>query len=87
MDRGEANGIEELAARLPGEYTEGGGSVWRAECCQPNIAWLFREHLSRSRERVHVRGFALVRSHPCRSIALDVLDRFEALASSQLDIL
>ena len=47
----------------------------------------FAERLGGDGERVHVGGLALIGRHAGRGVALDVLDRAQALAHRELDVL
>ena len=87
MGRRRARGIEELAACGAREGAEGHGRVGHAEGGEADCGQGLVEGRGRDAERVHVRGLALVGRHAGRGVALDVLDRAEALAHGELHIL
>ena len=87
VGRRRAHGVEQFAARRAGEGAEGDGRIGQAEGGEADCGQRLVERRGGDAERVHVRGLALVGRHAGRGVALDVLDRAEAFAHGELDIL
>ena len=87
MHRRAANGIEQLAAARPGKGTERHGRVRRPEGRRADFRHRLVQRFGDEAQRRHVGGLALVRGHAGGGVALDVLDRLEALAHGKADIL
>ena len=87
MRRRLAHGIEQLAACGASEGAEGDRRIGHAEGGEADFGNGLAKRVGHDAERVHVRGLALVGRHAGRGVALDVLDRAEAFAHRELDIL
>ena len=87
VDRGAADGIEQVPARGAGEGAEGHGRVRRAERGQADL----RDRPSRQRgnggQRVQIGGFALVCRHAGGRVTFDMFDRTEPLARRDGEVL
>ena len=86
-DRRRAHRIEQRAAAGADEGAEGDGRIGRPEGRGADGRDGPVEDARDEPEGVHVRRLALVGRHAGRRVALDVLDRFEALAHRELDVL
>jgi hypothetical protein len=86
VDRRFAHGIEQNIARRTNQRAERDRRIGRSRRRRPHFRnWLFHRSSDQA-DGVHVRRLALVGRHARRRVALDVLDRFEALAQRKLDI-
>ena len=75
-------------ANGPAKVPKVTGVIGRAESGQARLRAIdSAERSRRDRERVHVRGLALIGRHAGRRVALDMLDRAQALAHGELDVL
>ncbi len=74
-----ADRVEQVAAIVAGKTAERHRRVGHAERRQSDLWRGAVEALRHERQRVHARGLALVGRHAGRRVALDVLDRLEAL--------
>ena len=75
------------AARRPAKRAEGHRRIGHAEGRQPDLRHRPAERPRDDPEGVHVRGLALVGRHAGGGVALDVLDRAEALAERRGHVL
>ena len=86
MRRRGALGIEQIAARDAGEAAERRGRVGHAKGGETDPRDRQLEILRHDRERIEVRGLALVGGHAGRGVALDVLDRLKSFARGELHV-
>jgi hypothetical protein len=86
VDRRLAQRVEQIAARGAREAAEARRRVGHAETREPHLRDRHADRLGDDRERVQIRGLALVGGHAGRGVALDVLDRAEALARRERQI-
>ena len=82
-----ADGIEQFAAMRAGQRAEGDRRVGHAEGRRPHRLDRQAALVGHDRQSVDVAGLALVGPHAGRGVALDVLDRLEALADCETEIL
>ena len=85
--RRRAHGIEQRAAARPRERGEGDGRIGRPERRRADLRHGLVERFGDDAQGVHVRRLALVRRHARGGVALHVLDRFEAFAHGEPDVL
>ena len=82
-----ADRVEELVVVEAGKGAEGDRRVGRAEGRRADVLDAHAELAGDDGKRVNVRGLALVGAHAGRGVALHVLDRGEALAHGQAQVL
>ncbi len=87
VDRSLTDGVEEFLARQAREGPEGDRRVGLAEGREADLGQRLAERAGRDGERIHVRRLALVGRHAGGGVALDMLDRAEAFADRELDVL
>ena len=75
-----------LAAMVAGERADRDRREWGPKGRRAGLRDGPARELGHHRERVDVRGLALVGRHPERGVALEVLDRAEALARGERDV-
>jgi hypothetical protein len=87
MGRRLAHRVEQRAAMRADQRAEGHRRVRHAERRRAHFGQRAAQRPCDDAERRHVGGLALVGRHAGRGIALDVLDRLEALAQRNADVL
>jgi len=87
MDWRAAHRIEQIAPSRARERAERHRRIRHAERGEPNLRYRRAGNLRHDHERIHVRGLALIGRHPGCGVTLDVLDRTEALAQCDRQIL
>src|SRR5215216_1896227 len=86
MDRGRPDRIEEVASAQSGQSAECDRGEWHSKGRQSNARDRFLEVIRNERERVEIRGLALIRAHPGRGVTLDVFDGAEAFKVCKLEV-
>ena len=83
---GAALGLEMRPHIAPGQRTQAGRGIGRAECSGACGCYINTARSRHQAQAVEVGGLALVRAHAQRGVALEVLDRLVALAVRELHV-
>ena len=86
VDRGPAEGLEDLAPRFARDGAHGDGRVGRAEGGGSRLGDRLTQFLRKDREAVDIRRFSLIGGHAERGVALGVLDALVPFAGGKLDV-
>ena len=86
VDRRDADRLEEVAEVAPGEHAVGDRGVRRAEGGGAGLGDAAAGGAGKDRERVYVRGLALVGRHAGGGVALEMLDRGEAFLRRKVHV-